>query len=272
MSRETAAPGHPSGTAGRMMNVQPLAKAPIMDINLLIGGKAVPATGGATYARLNPVTGGVATRAAAATVGDAEAAALAAAEAFPAWSALGPSARRTLLLNAAARLDGRAGDFATAMLEEIGATPGWAHFNVGLAAGILREAAAMTTQIHGEVIPSDRPGTLAMGIRQPAGVRAGNCPLERPGDLGHPCSRHAVGLRQYGGVEGIRDLPGDPPADRRRIRGSGIAGRRRQCHHQRARGRRRRGRRPIAHPAVRRVNFTGSTKVGRIIAEVAGRH
>ena len=28
----------------------------------------------------------------------------------------------------------------------------------------------------------------------------------------------------------------------------------------------------IAHPAVRRVNFTGSTKVGRIIAELAGRH
>jgi vanillin dehydrogenase len=28
----------------------------------------------------------------------------------------------------------------------------------------------------------------------------------------------------------------------------------------------------IAHPAVRRINFTGSTRVGRIIAETAGRH
>jgi benzaldehyde dehydrogenase (NAD) len=28
----------------------------------------------------------------------------------------------------------------------------------------------------------------------------------------------------------------------------------------------------IAHPATRRINFTGSTKVGRIIAEKAGRH
>ena len=28
----------------------------------------------------------------------------------------------------------------------------------------------------------------------------------------------------------------------------------------------------IAHPAVRRINFTGSTRVGRIIAEKAGRH
>src|SRR5204863_7373824 len=28
----------------------------------------------------------------------------------------------------------------------------------------------------------------------------------------------------------------------------------------------------VAHPSVKRVNFTGSTKVGRIIAELAGRH
>ena len=28
----------------------------------------------------------------------------------------------------------------------------------------------------------------------------------------------------------------------------------------------------IAHPAVRRISFTGSTEVGRIVAEKAGRH
>ncbi|MFN7102937.1 MAG: aldehyde dehydrogenase family protein, partial [Pseudorhizobium sp.] len=28
----------------------------------------------------------------------------------------------------------------------------------------------------------------------------------------------------------------------------------------------------IAHPAVRRINFTGSTRVGRVIAETAARH
>ena len=31
-------------------------------------------------------------------------------------------------------------------------------------------------------------------------------------------------------------------------------------------------RRWSSHPAVRRINFTGSTRVGRIIAELAGRH
>ena len=36
-----------------------------------------------------------------------------------------------------------------------------------LAANRLREAAAMTTQIDGELIPSDVPGSLAMAVRQP---------------------------------------------------------------------------------------------------------
>ena len=53
-----------------------------------------------------------------------------------------------------------------------------------LAANMLREAAAMTTQITGEVIPSDKPGTLAMGIRQAAGVCVGIAPWNAPVILG----------------------------------------------------------------------------------------
>ena len=42
------------------------------------------------------------------------------------------------------------------------------------------EAAALTTQIGGEVIPSDVPGSLAMGVRQPAGVVLGIAPWNAP--------------------------------------------------------------------------------------------
>ncbi len=35
---------------------------------------------------------------------------------------------------------------------------------------MLREAASMTTQISGEVIPSNKPGSLSMGMRQAVGV------------------------------------------------------------------------------------------------------
>ena len=70
------------------------------------------------------------------------------------------------------------------MAAETGATAGWAGFNVHLAAGMLREAASLTTQIAGEVIPSDMPGCLAMAIRQPAGVVLGIAPWNAPVILG----------------------------------------------------------------------------------------
>ncbi len=70
----------------------------------------------------------------------------------------------------------RAEDFAAAMMTETGSTKGWALFNVGLAAGMLREAGAMTTQITGDVIPTDKPNNLALAVRQPVGVILGIAP------------------------------------------------------------------------------------------------
>ena len=64
-------------------------------VSLMIGDRDVFAADGRTFDRIDPFTGNVATRAAAASIGDAIAAADAAAAAFPAWSALGPSERRT---------------------------------------------------------------------------------------------------------------------------------------------------------------------------------
>ncbi|HET9509870.1 MAG TPA: aldehyde dehydrogenase family protein, partial [Sphingomonas sp.] len=52
-----------------------------------------PMASGMTFDRINPVTGQVATTAAAFGPAEANAAVEAAAAAFPAWSALGPNAR-----------------------------------------------------------------------------------------------------------------------------------------------------------------------------------
>ncbi len=123
--------------------------------------------------------------------------------AFPAWSKTGPGLRRKLLMKAADIMDSKVGEFTQLMTEETGATAPWAGFNVMLAANILREAASMTTQISGEIIPSDKPGTLAMGVRQAAGVCLGDRALERAGHSGHPCHRHADCLRQHGHPQGI---------------------------------------------------------------------
>src|SRR3954447_14391700 len=150
------------------------------DQQLLIGGAWVGAASGATFERANPFDGAAATVAAAAGRDDARRAGDAAAAAFPAWSATPPGERRTLLSQAADRLMERAPDIAQTMTEEVGGTFGWGLFNCDLASRMLREAAAQTCAVTGEVIPSDVPGLLAMAVRQPAGVVVGMAPWNAP--------------------------------------------------------------------------------------------
>jgi acyl-CoA reductase-like NAD-dependent aldehyde dehydrogenase len=77
------------------------------EVQLLIGDRYRDAAGAATFVRHNPVSGEVATRAAAASTDDAIAAAEAVAEAFPGWSALGPHERRKKMLKAADLLEAK---------------------------------------------------------------------------------------------------------------------------------------------------------------------
>ena len=136
------------------------------------------------FERINPITGAVASSAQAMQASDIPAIAEKAAAAFPIWAATGPNARRAILMKAAAALESKADAFVEAMMAEIGATKGWALFNLGLAASIVREAAALTTQISGEVIPSDKPGCLSMALREPVGVILGIAPWNAPIILG----------------------------------------------------------------------------------------
>src|SRR5258706_212792 len=131
---------------------------------LMINNRDVQAPGGATFERRNPMDGTVATRAAAGTVTDANAAADAARAAWPAWAALGPTARRALLLRAGDALAARRGDFVSTMAQETGSAGAWAGFNVQLAAGMLREAAALTTQVAAEHL---KPVLLELGGKAP---------------------------------------------------------------------------------------------------------
>ncbi|MDR3380429.1 aldehyde dehydrogenase [Cupriavidus basilensis] len=241
-------------------------------ISLLIDGQQRQAGNGATFERRNPLDGEVATIAPAATVADALSAVDAAAAAFDAWAAIGPSERRALLTKAAHALEARSEAFAAAMAAETGASAMWAGFNVHLAAAGLLEAASMTTQIHGEVIPSDVPGSLAMGVRQPAGVVLGMAPWNAPVILAVraialplACGNTVVlkgseicpathgliieAMQEAGLPRGVVNFVTNAPADAGELVES-----------------------MIAHPAVRRVNFTGSTRVGKVIAASCARH
>jgi acyl-CoA reductase-like NAD-dependent aldehyde dehydrogenase len=243
-----------------------------MDVNLLINGQDQVADSGKVFERRNPLSQQVASRAAAATVSDADAAVAAASAALPGWSALGPNARRGLLLKAADVLEAKRDAFVAIMMAEIGTTEVWSAFNVKLATGMMREAASLTTQVAGEVIPSDKPGCLAMAIRQPAGVCLGIAPWNAPIILGVravatplacgntvvlkaseicPGTHRLIGevFRDAGFPPGVVNVVTNAPADAAAV-----------------------VERLITNPAVRRINFTGSTRVGRVVAELAGRH
>lgn len=138
--------------------------------------EAIRENAGRTFVRRNPLTGDVASEAPAMDAAEARAIADRAGAAFAGWRDMGPGARRALLATAADRLAAKDADFVAAMQAEIGATEGWARFNLGLAVNMVREAAALTTRIGGEVIPSDKPGCLAMTLREPAGVVLGIAP------------------------------------------------------------------------------------------------
>jgi vanillin dehydrogenase len=240
--------------------------------SLIIDNVERSASNGATFTRTDPDSGQAVTVAAAASVEDVRQAIESCAVALRGWSALGPTARRDILLKAAELLHERTAELSDLMVKETGASASWAKFNTHLAYGMLREAASLTTQVKGEVIPADKPGSFCMAIRRPAGVVVSIAPWNAPIILAvrsfatalacgntvvlkasesSPGTQYLLAriLQDAGLPPGVLNLITNAPADAAKI-----------------------GEALISHPAVRRVNFTGSTKTGRVVAETAARY
>jgi acyl-CoA reductase-like NAD-dependent aldehyde dehydrogenase len=238
-----------------------------MDVRLVIDNETIDAESGKMFERRNPISNEVVTRAAAASVSDAVRATDSAQRAFLTWSQTGPTQRRALLLAAADRLEAKKDVILEAMAAEVGASALWATFNVMGSAALLREAAGLVTQAQGATIPTDKPGALSMTLRQPVGVVLSIVPWNGPillaaRALAYPIAfgntvifraseasprTHALiaeAFYEAGLPAGVLNFVVNAPEDAPEIIDA-----------------------LIAHPAVRRVNFTGSTKVGRIIAE-----
>jgi vanillin dehydrogenase len=238
---------------------------------LLIGGDWTGGAGG-TFEVRNPFTGDVASVAASASRDDARRAVEAAAAAFADWSETPVVRRRELLERAAQLMEDRGPEFAQTVADETGGTFGWGMFNVMLATGMLREAGVHAGAVHDQEIHSHISGKRMRAVRQPAGVIVGIAPWNAPVILGTRAVAAPLAygntvvmkasensprthglivecLEQAGIPAGVVNLITNAPADAADVVDE-----------------------LIAHPAVRRINFTGSSHVGRIIAEKAGRH
>jgi acyl-CoA reductase-like NAD-dependent aldehyde dehydrogenase len=245
----------------------------VLEVKQFIGGQWVDAADGATFEDRDPFTGDVVAVVPAGGAEDARRAIEAAQAAFPEWAATPPAVRQSIFLKAAEILEAKRDEVVSMLARETGCTFGFGMFQMGFVPGLFRQAAATPYQPLGQVLATDHPGTLAMGIRKPVGVVGAIAPwnaalilsarsIAAPLALGNtvvlkPSEWSPIigGLhwadvfREAGLPDGVLNVVTHAPGQAGPI-----------------------GDELVSHPAVRRINFTGSTNVGRKLAEAAGRH
>lgn len=194
-----------------------------------------------------------------------------AAAAFPSWSSTTPEKRKSILLAIAENLESHRENIKKVASEEVGSKNDWLDINMDKAVALLHSAADVTTQIVDEIIPCDIPGKRSMTVRQPVGVclgiaswnapillavraiaiplACGNTVILKASEL---CPETHILIGKIFSEAGLPDnvlkvvtnLPDEAESVVEAL---------------------------IAHPAVRRINFTGSTRVGHVIARLAAR-
>lgn len=218
----------------------------------------------------DPWSGATASLGSGASSGDVADAVLAAQQAFPAWADETPQVRQRLLSEAANALEERREQIREVMTAETGGTRAWGDFNVSLAAAMLRDAGARAASAQQEaVLDSGTPGLRSRAVRGPRGVCVGIAPWNAPVILGVramavplatgntvifkgsercPATHAAIveAIASAGFPPGVVNLLTSHPDDAPSI----VA-------------------QLIADEGTQSVNFTGSTRVGRVIAGLA---
>lgn len=188
--------------------------------------------------------------------------------AFPAWSARTPYDRGAILARAAAMIRERAGDLAPITVSESGKPLAEAKGEWMVVGDLFEYYAEEGKRAYGRVVPSRRPGRRLMVIRQPLGVvgvitawnfpaynparswsaalAAGCTVVARPSEF-TPLTAMALAkiLVEAGVPKGVINVVnGDPESM---------------------------GQAMLDHPGLKKISFTGSTRVGRILMEGAAR-
>jgi len=197
---------------------------------------------------------------------DADAAVAAALPAQRAWSERTYAERAGLLRAAAAVLADRAKEWRELIMRETGCIAGKADYEISAAASELTEAAALASRATGEVLPSGHAGRFSLSERIPLGLVGVITPWNFPLVLGMRVIAPALALGNavlvkpspetpYSGGLAIAELfaaAGAPPGILQVLPGDVEA-----------------GERLVSHPDVAMIHFTGSTAVGRRIAQAA---
>ncbi|OAQ79341.1 vanillin dehydrogenase [Purpureocillium lilacinum] len=237
-------------------------------VPFFIGGKDTSAD--KSFDVVSPSDGKVAHRCGSATLADASAAIAAAADAFKTWRRTTPVQRRDIFLKAADIMAARREELAGYMATETGATPPWCNFNLDVGIGMLKDIAGRIATLEGSFPALMDPNTSAIVMREPYGVVLAMAPWNAPFILGTRCVAFPIAAGNTVVFKGSEVAPRTMSAIVSVFREAGLpdgvlnfivhepsAAAEITAH-------------AIAHPQVKKINFTGSTQVGRIIGRLAG--
>ena len=241
---------------------------PVREYSLYINGEWAVAADGAVADDFNPATGALYARVAQAGRADALRAVESAYAARAAWARVVVSDRAEILLRAADILATKVDEIREVLIEESGSTFGKSMFEVFYCIDLLRSAAGDARHIFGETLPHSMPGQIGMTLRQPLGVIAGIAPFNAPFLL---AMKKVVLALAAGNCFVLK------PSDETPVSGLKIA----EIFHA--------AKLPpgvlnvvigpantvgevlLTDPRVRMITFTGSTKVGKLIAVEAAK-
>ena len=231
--------------------------------DLYIGGKAVPAAGGGRFDVLDPATGAVITSVSDGGIEDAMSAVGAAEEAAASWAATAPRARAEILRAAFELMTAQREELATLIALENGKALVDARSEVSYAAEFFRWYAEEAVRIDGQLSLAPSGSNRIMVTRRPVGI----CVLVTPWNFPAAMATRKIGPALAAGCTMILKPASDTPltalAIGRLLAAAGVPpgvvnvlpGRRSG---------------PIVSamlhdPRVRKLSFTGSTEVGRIL-------
>lgn len=233
-----------------------------------IDGAEKGAADGALFNNLSPATGKMLCQAVGSNQTDVEKAVASAKNAYPAWAGMTPVQRGDILMAIARSMRENAETMAAIVAAETGMAPSAALGETGGAIAQAEFMAGEGRRLYGRTTTSAVPNKYAMTVRHPLGVAgliiAANTPIANVAWKVFPalvCGNTAV-------LKAAEDTPatawyfgklardaGLPPGVLNIVQGLGEEA----------------GAPLVAHPDVAVISFTGSSQVGRQIAEIAGR-
>jgi len=246
-------------------DIRPQAKTELRQARMLIDGAWVDSLSGATLTVENPAKRRPIAEIPRGDTADVNGAVEAAARAFPAWSKVAPRDRGRLLLRIADKMEAEAEEMARIIALETGnALRTQARGEARLAADIFRYFGGLAGELKGETIPLGEQ-VLSYTRREPLGVVGAIIPWNAPVLLGALKIAPALCAGNTLVLKAAEDAPLGvlmmaeacqeflPPGVLNVLTGLGE-----ECGG------------PLAqHPLVRKLSFTGSTEVGKIIMRAA---